>query len=51
MFRVEHLLELGLYDNSFLVHEDKDLRYEILKKYKIFKIPLPYIDIENIIII
>ena len=41
MFRVEHLLELGLYDNSFLVHEDKDLRYRFLKKYKIFRIPLP----------
>ena len=41
MFRVEHLLELGLYDNTFLVHEDKDLRYRFLKKYKIFRIPLP----------
>lgn len=41
MFRVEHLLELGLYDKTFLVHEDKDLRYRFLKKYKIFRIPLP----------
>ncbi len=41
MFRLEHLLDLGLYDNKFLVHEDKDLRYRFLKKYKIFRIPLP----------
>lgn len=41
MFRMEHLLELGLYDKKFLVHEDKDFRYRFLKKYKIFRIPLP----------
>ncbi len=41
MFRVEHLIDLGLYDKSFLVHEDKDLRYRFLKKYKINRIPLP----------
>lgn len=41
MFRLEHLLDLGLYDNKFLLHEDKDLRYRFLKKYKIFRIPLP----------
>ena len=40
MFRVEHLLDLGLYDKTFLVHEDKDLRYRFLKKYKIYRIPL-----------
>ena len=41
MFRIEQLLDLGLYDKSFLVHEDKDLRYRFLKKYKIFRLPLP----------
>tara|TARA_B100000963_G_C22611943_1_gene665304 strand:+ start:419 stop:1084 length:666 start_codon:yes stop_codon:yes gene_type:complete len=41
MFRIEHLLELGMYDRSFLVHEDKDLRYRFLKNYKIYRIPLP----------
>lgn len=41
MFRVEQLLELGLYDNKFLVHEDIDLRYRFLKKFKIHRIPLP----------
>ena len=33
--------ELGLYDKKFLVHEDKDLRYRFLKKFKIYRIPLP----------
>ena len=41
MFRVEQLLDLGLYDNSFLMHEDKDLRIRFLKKYKIHRISLP----------
>tara|TARA_X000001036_G_scaffold179967_1_gene170380 strand:- start:8512 stop:9168 length:657 start_codon:yes stop_codon:yes gene_type:complete len=41
MFRIEQLLDLGLYDNKLLVHEDKDLRFRFLKKYKIFRIPLP----------
>ena len=41
MFRVEHLLDLGMYDKSFLVHEDKDLRHRFLKKHKIYRIPLP----------
>ncbi len=41
MFRLEQLLELGLYDKKFLVHEDKDLRYRFLKKFKIYRIPLP----------
>ena len=41
MFRLEQLLELGLYDNKLLVHEDKDLRYRFLKKFKIYRIPLP----------
>ena len=41
MFRLEHLLDLGLYDKKFLVHEDKDLRYRFLKKFKIYRVPLP----------
>ena len=32
MFKVEHLLDLGMYDKSFLVHEDKDLRYRFFKR-------------------
>ena len=47
MFRVEHLLDLGLYDKSFLVHEDKDLRYRFLKSIKLIEFPFHFIDIEN----
>ena len=32
MFRTEQLIELGMYDKSFYVHEDRDLRYRFLKK-------------------
>ena len=41
MFRLEHLVNLGLYDEKFLIHEDKDLRLRFNEKYKIFRIPLP----------
>ena len=41
IFRAENLIELGLYDKNFLVHEDKDLRYRFEKKFKINRIPLP----------
>jgi hypothetical protein len=41
MFRTEQLIALGMYDKSFKVHEDKDLRYRFLKKYKITRVPIP----------
>ena len=41
MFRIEQLVELGLYDTSFLVHEETDLRHRFLKKYNIDSVPLP----------
>ena len=41
MFRVETLINIGLYDKSFKVHEDKDLRIRFLKNYNINKISLP----------
>ena len=41
MFRIEQLVELGLYDTSFLVHEETDLRHRFLKKYTIDNVPLP----------
>ncbi len=41
MFRLEQLINLGLYDENFLVHEDKDLRLRFNEKYKVFRIPLP----------
>jgi glycosyltransferase involved in cell wall biosynthesis len=41
MFRIEHLVDIGLYDDSFLMHEDRDLRIRFLKKYSIHRVELP----------
>lgn len=41
MFRIEHLVELGLYDEGFLAHEDKDLRIRFLQSRQIHRVPLP----------
>jgi hypothetical protein len=41
MFRTEQLIEIGLYDESFLLHEDRDLRFRFLQKYKIHRLELP----------
>lgn len=41
MFRKEQLIDIGLYDETFLIHEDQDLRKRFLTKYKIYNIPVP----------
>ena len=41
MFRQSHIVELGLYDEKQLIHEEKDLRTRFLKKYKIKRVQLP----------
>lgn len=41
MFRVEQLIDIGLYDPDFLAHEDKDLQIRFTKKYKIHRVELP----------
>lgn len=41
MFRYEHLVKIGMYDSSFKLHEDKDLRIRFLKFFKIHRAPLP----------
>ena len=41
MFRVESLIDIGLYDKNFRIHEEKDLRIRFLKKYKIERLPIP----------
>ena len=41
IFKVEQLIEIGMYDKKFLVHEDKDLRFRFQKKFKINRIPIP----------
>ena len=41
IFRIEHLIEIGLYDENFLLNEERDLRYRFNKKYKIHRLELP----------
>ena len=41
MFRAEQLIDIGLYDESFLRHEDLDLRIRFLQKYTITRVELP----------
>jgi len=41
MFRMESLIDIGMYDKNFKVHEDKDLRIRFLKEHKIDRISLP----------
>lgn len=41
MFRIEQLIDIGLYDSEFLIHEDKDLRLRFTKKYRIHRVELP----------
>jgi|TARA_B100001059_G_C17798235_1_gene564470 glycosyltransferase involved in cell wall biosynthesis len=41
MFRTENLIKIGMYDKSFNVHEDKDLRIRFLKHFNINRISLP----------
>ena len=41
MFRTEQLVDIGLYDESFLLHEEKDLRYRFLQQYAIHRLELP----------
>jgi glycosyltransferase involved in cell wall biosynthesis len=41
MFRREHLIDIGMYDESFRSHEDQDLRIRFEKKYSISRLELP----------
>jgi glycosyltransferase involved in cell wall biosynthesis len=41
MFRKERLIELGLYDESFLMAEDLDLRLRFEKRWKMHRVELP----------
>ena len=41
MFRKSQIIDIGLYDEDFLYHEDKDLRIRFEKKYRIFRLELP----------
>lgn len=41
MFRKSHLLEIGLYDEDFQRHEERELRIRFEKKYTINRLELP----------
>jgi glycosyltransferase involved in cell wall biosynthesis len=41
MFRQSHIVELGMYDEKQLIHEEKDLRTRFMKKYSIKRVELP----------
>jgi glycosyltransferase involved in cell wall biosynthesis len=41
MFRKEKLVEIGMYDGSFKMHEDKDLQIRFSKRFKLHHIELP----------
>jgi len=41
MFRKKQLLEIGLFDEEFRVHEDKDLRIRFEKNHVIDHLPIP----------
>ena len=41
LFRTEQLIDIGLYDESFLRHEDRDLRLRFLDRFTIQRVPLP----------
>ena len=41
MFKTNHLIEIGLYDEDFQLHEERELRHRFEKKYKIHRLELP----------
>lgn len=41
LFRKDKLIDIGLYDETFHLCEDEDLRIRYLKKHNIYRIPLP----------
>jgi glycosyltransferase involved in cell wall biosynthesis len=41
MFRTDHLIDVGLYDDKFLMHEDKDLRARFIEKHQIHRVAMP----------
>ena len=41
MFRKQQLIEIGMYDENFRCHEDRDLRIRFEKKYNINRLQLP----------
>lgn len=40
-FRRDHLIDIGLYDESFKIHEDKELMQRFLQKFSVDRLPIP----------
>jgi glycosyltransferase involved in cell wall biosynthesis len=41
MFRMEQLIEVGLYDENMILHEEKDLRHRFEERFKVHRVQLP----------
>lgn len=41
LFHTSQIIEIGLYDEDFLLHEERDLRIRFSKKYTIHRLELP----------
>lgn len=41
LFRIDQLIEIGLYDEDFRCHEERELRIRFEKKYRIHRLQLP----------
>jgi hypothetical protein len=41
IFKTDQIIELGMYDKTFLLHEDKELMTRFLQKHKISRLELP----------
>ena len=41
IFKTEHLVEIGLYNENFFLHEEKELRTRFEKNYSIERVALP----------
>ena len=41
LFRTDQMIDLGLYDEAMLIHEEKDFRMRFESKYSITRVPLP----------
>ena len=41
MFRTKTLIEIGLYDETFFIHEDKELMKRFKAKYNLYRLELP----------
>ncbi len=41
MYRIEQLIDIGLYNEEFLVREDEEINLRFTKKYAITRIPIP----------